>query len=184
MDMDPIEAALASLESQKTPNYTATAKQFGVNRTTLSRRHRGITAPRGANPSSQALLSPAQKGVCIDYINELTKRGIPPTARMVARFVAEISGKQPGKNWVNRFVKSAQNELASSFLTGFDLARKKADNIYQYERYFELVCNPPMVKFYTNINQVEAKIAQYNVQRHNIYNMDEKGFLLGVLQKT
>ena len=93
MDMDPIEAALASLKSQKTPNYTATAKQFGVNRTTLSRRHRGITAPRGANPSSQALLSPAQKGVCINYINKLTKRGIPSTARIVARFVAEISGK-------------------------------------------------------------------------------------------
>jgi len=184
MDMDPIEAALAALKSQNIPNYTATAKKFGVNRTTLSRRHRGITAPRGATASSLALLSPAQKKVCIDYINELTKRGIPPTARMVARFAAEISGKQPGKNWVNRFVRSAKKELASIFLTGFDLVRKKADNIYQYERYFELVCDPLRPKFYTNISQVDAKIAQYKVLRQNIYNMDEKGFLIGVLQKT
>ena len=150
MDIDSIDAALAALKLQKSPNYTATAKKFGIDRTTLSRRHRGITAARGANPSSQALLSPAQRKVFIDYINELTQRGIPPTARMVNRFAAEISGKQPEKNWLNRFVKSAKGELASGFLTGFDLTRKKADNIYQYERYFELVCDPYMAKFYTN----------------------------------
>ena len=152
MDMDSIEAALAALKLQKTPNYTATAKKFGIDRTTLSRRHRGITAPRGANPNSQALLSPAQKKVFINYINKLTKRGIPPTARMANRFAAEISGRQPGKNWLNRFIRSAKGELALSFLTGFDLTRKKADNVYQYERYFELVCDPYMAKFHTNIS--------------------------------
>ena len=141
--MDPIDAAFAALKSQKSPNYTATAKKFGVDRTTLSRRHRGITAAKGVNPSPLAILSPTQKKTFISYINELTRRGTPPTARMVARFAAEISGRQPGKNWVNRFVRSTRNELESGFLMGFDLVRKKADNNYQYKLYFELVCTSP-----------------------------------------
>ena len=58
---------------------------------------------------------------------------------MVARFAEEISKKKPGKNWVARFVKSSKEELASGFLTGFDLTRKKADNVFQYQRYFDLV---------------------------------------------
>ena len=93
MDIDPIEAALAALKSQKTPNYTATAKKFGIDRTTLSRRHRGITAAKGTNPYPSAVLSPTQRKVCIDYINKLTKRGTPSTARIIARFTAKVSEK-------------------------------------------------------------------------------------------
>jgi len=71
--MDSIDAALAALDLQETPNYTVTAKKFGINRTTLSRRHRGITAARGTNPSSIALLLPEQRKIFIGYINELTR---------------------------------------------------------------------------------------------------------------
>ena len=89
-----------------------------------------ITAAKGANPNSLAILSPTQKKTCISYINKFIRRGIPFTARMVARFAAKISGKQLKKNWVNCFVRSAKNELESGFLVGFDLVRKKADNSY------------------------------------------------------
>ena len=44
--MDPINAALATLELQDPPNYTWTAKEFNVNHTTLSRRHWRITRAR------------------------------------------------------------------------------------------------------------------------------------------
>jgi uncharacterized protein YerC len=43
--MDPLEATLAALKSLKlgeSPNYTWIAKEYGVSRTTLSRRHRGV----------------------------------------------------------------------------------------------------------------------------------------------
>ncbi len=42
--MASIEAALADLALQDSSNYTATAKKFNINRSTLSRRHRGKTA--------------------------------------------------------------------------------------------------------------------------------------------
>ena len=44
--MDPINAALAALELQDPPNYTWTAKEFNINRTTLSRRYWRITCSR------------------------------------------------------------------------------------------------------------------------------------------
>jgi len=37
--MDPIDATLAALELQDPPNYTQTAKEFNVIRSTLSRRY-------------------------------------------------------------------------------------------------------------------------------------------------
>ena len=115
INMDSIEAALADLKLQETPNYTVTAKKYGVDRTTLSRRHRGVTIKRGYNPKSNALLSIEQRKTLIAFINQLTEQGLPPTARLVRRFAFDISGKMPGKNWVGRFVKSTENELASSF---------------------------------------------------------------------
>ena len=44
--MDLIEAALAALDLQSKPNYTQTVNKYGVDRTTLSRRHRNITGSR------------------------------------------------------------------------------------------------------------------------------------------
>ena len=43
--MEPIDLALAELASLKAGeklNYTAVAKKYSVNRTTLSKRHRGL----------------------------------------------------------------------------------------------------------------------------------------------
>ncbi|KAF2185910.1 hypothetical protein K469DRAFT_707587, partial [Zopfia rhizophila CBS 207.26] len=46
--------------------------------------------------------------------------------------------------------------------------RTKADNNFLYSRYFDFI---------------KKKIAKYDIQPHNMYNMDEKGFLIGVLNK-
>jgi hypothetical protein len=140
--MDSINAALAALELQDPPNYTATAKLYNIDRTTLSRRHRGITAAKGSAPPPTSLLSFQQKKDLVRYINQLTNRGLPPTVAMVRQFACNISGKWPGKNWVYRFVDSEKNGLQSGFLTGFDLSRKKADNAYEYQLYFDLVGDP------------------------------------------
>ena len=43
MTMDPINAALAALSLQSKLNYTQTANEYGVDRSTLLRRYRNIT---------------------------------------------------------------------------------------------------------------------------------------------
>ena len=54
--MDPINAALAILELQDRPNYTWTAKEFNINRSTLSRRYRQITRAREDATEIKSLL--------------------------------------------------------------------------------------------------------------------------------
>jgi hypothetical protein len=49
-----------------------------------------------------------------------------------------------------------------------DLNRKRADLVYKYARYFDLLAR---------------KMDQYKVEAENIYNMDEKGFLIRMLSK-
>ena len=96
--MDSIEAALAALDLQLKPNYTQTANEYGVDRTTLSRRHRNITGLRADGYDSQSFLSKKQSMVLINYINDLTNRGLPPTIAMLRNFAQEIAGKQPGSH--------------------------------------------------------------------------------------
>ena len=182
--MNPIEAALADLALQDTPSSTATAKKYNVVRTTLARRHKGKTAAAGVAAKNHQLLTQEQLKGLIRYINQLAERGLPPTNAMVRTFASDISGKWPGKNWIYSFIKSESNNLTSAFLTGFDMSREKVDNIYQYQFYFDLVCGPNMYKNHANKIQIKQKIEQYYLPPQNVYNMDEKGFLIGVLQKT
>ncbi|CEL07079.1 hypothetical protein ASPCAL10244 [Aspergillus calidoustus] len=76
--------------------------------------------------------------------------------------------KEPGKHWPGRFLKKHHNELASAYTTAMDSNRKRADSAYKYARYFDLLAR---------------KMDQYKVEAENIYNMDEKGFLIGMLSK-
>jgi hypothetical protein len=54
--MDPIDAALAALELQDPPNYTRTAKEFNINRSTLLRRHWQITCAKEDATEIKSLL--------------------------------------------------------------------------------------------------------------------------------
>ena len=146
-----MEAALADLESQEPPNYTATAKKHGVDRSTLSRRHRGVRGTRDDQINSCSLLSKQQQKDLVAYINKLTDQGLPPTNAMVRNFAHDICKKWPGKNWVYRFVDSHKDELKSGYLQGADLSRKKADNWVQYTLYFQQVYNLIYYSSYTNI---------------------------------
>ena len=140
--MSPIEEALEELKSQEHPHYTDTAKAFGVDRTTLSRRHRGLTASRGVSTDGPRLLTNQQEKTLTEYINKLTQRGFPPTPAMVRNFAKDIGGIQPAKNWLSRYVKRNREKLDSGYQLGFDLSRKKADNIYAYRLYFDKVSGP------------------------------------------
>ena len=96
--MTSIEAALADLALQKSSNYTATAKKFNINRSTLSRRHRDIIAFVKKSKKTTSILSNQQEKELIRYINKLIERDIPSLNVMIRVFAYNISGKQSGKN--------------------------------------------------------------------------------------
>ncbi len=137
--MTSIETALADLALQKSFNYTATAKKFNINRSTLSRRHRDIIAFVKKSKQTTSILSNQQEKELIRYINKLIERDIPSLNVMIRVFAYNISEKQSGKNWSYEFVRRHSDILQSKFLQEADLERKKADNAYQYQLYFDLV---------------------------------------------
>ena len=91
--MASIEAALADLALQDSPNYAKTARKFNINRSTLSRRHRGITGSIKEGRQITSILSNQQEKKLISYINKLTERGIPPTNTIIRVFAHNIFKK-------------------------------------------------------------------------------------------
>ena len=94
--MDSIEAALADLSLQDKPKISATADKHKVDRSTLSRRWNKVTRSREDGYNLMRFLSTIQSKALIKYINDLTKRGLPPIVQMVRNLAARITGRQPG----------------------------------------------------------------------------------------
>src|SRR3954466_591543 len=93
----PIDLALADLASQVKPNYSATAKKWQVERTTLAKRYKWQTVSRAiANSEGRQRLTIQQEEVLIGQINRLTDRGIPPTSQIVRNLAEEIAGSPVG----------------------------------------------------------------------------------------
>ncbi|KAH5390817.1 hypothetical protein HBI32_241910 [Parastagonospora nodorum] len=156
--MDPIQAAIEDIESREPGErftYTEVAAKHNINRTTLSRRHRGIQAAVGTQPPNGRKLSPPQESELILYIEKLTRQGLPPTREMIRNFALSIAKKEVSERWVSRFISRNKNELISKRTSAMDRTP-----------YFNLL---------------HEKLDEYCLEAGDIYNMDEKGFLIGIV---
>ncbi|SMR48600.1 unnamed protein product [Zymoseptoria tritici ST99CH_1E4] len=167
--MAPMDDALEELTDAKVKNIQKIATKHKVHRSTLSRRWRKLTDSRARRDENNSILSHQQERTLVAYIDTLTRRGIPPTPAMVLTFVHDIAKVLPDRKWVPRFVKRHRKDIDSRYLKPLDKHRKKADSARQFKAYYDLLAR---------------KIEQYNIEPCNTYNMDEKGFLIGMLQKT
>ena len=163
MDLKEIINSIASLppaeqnESQIKPNEY---------RSTAWRRQKGITSEKHEGYEKQRLLRAQDTETLIEHINRLTLRGLPPTKAMIRNFIGELSDRPPGKNFIQRFLKRNSDRLTSAYLRLFDIKRKRANNPAWIEPFY---------------NWLEGKVKKYNIQPHNTYNIDKKGFLLSIL---
>ena len=92
--MDPIQEAIEDIESREDGasfSYREIARKFNINRTTLSRRHQGLTRSNAAIAEAQQLLNPQQELELIRYIEKCTRRGLPPTREMVQNFSSAVA---------------------------------------------------------------------------------------------
>lgn len=76
---------------------------------------------------------------------------------------------KPGKNWAAGFKARHKDLLNSSYFNTIDLARHKADSGPSYGHCFAVL---------------KQDLDQYFILSQNCYTMDEKGFLIGHLQKA
>jgi hypothetical protein len=89
--MAKIDDALAKCDKCDRPNYQAIASEFGVERSTLSKRHRNKTGSKEAQYESQSKLTKEQDAYLVSYINRLSDQGLPPTNMMMRNFIEELS---------------------------------------------------------------------------------------------
>ncbi|KAH6234950.1 hypothetical protein HBI42_020280 [Parastagonospora nodorum] len=170
--MAPIDEAIADLESRD-PGEKFTLKEvaekWGVDRSTLGRRWRRVTGPRSDGYAQQQAIDPQQELELVQYIIKLTKRGLPPTREMIRNFSSEVAHQQLSESWVTRFINRHEIHLISEWITTTDRTRDRADTESRYRLFFELL---------------HRKITQHHLEARDIYNMDEKGILIGLIGRS
>jgi hypothetical protein len=109
--MGAMEEALAAIESLgegEKFTYQKIADTYGVNRSTLSRRHRQVQGTREEHSANMQILSPHQEEELVKFIIGLTERGLLPTKDMIQGFARGVVKKEVGERWVQRFVERKQ----------------------------------------------------------------------------
>jgi hypothetical protein len=135
-----IEKAINALNAQLIPNYSQVARDFGIERTTLMRRYKGICASRQeATSLYHKLLTDTQEEALIDQINKLIVRGLPPTSQIVKNLAEEIIGGDVNKNWTAGFVQRHSTRLKSLYLRNIDNLRMKSEYGPHIQFFFDLV---------------------------------------------
>lgn len=166
--MEPIDAALAAIHALQPGEklvYAQIARKYNVDPRTLARRHKGITTSRSVAAQNCQALHPQQELELIRYIDRISKQGLPPTRDTIRRFATQLAQKELGYHWVDRFVQRYPDLLRPKLVTTMDRNRHRADSKLKYKLYFELL---------------RDKLDRYKVEPRHIYNMDEKGFMIGV----
>ena len=172
INMAPIDDALAEIESLgpgETLSYKKIANKHGVWRSTLTRRHKAKIQSHGEKAINQQKLTLQQEAELVKYIEGLTARHLPPTREMIRNFASVIAKEPVSESWVTRFINRHSIHLISQWVTGMDSNRHKADSATKYSLYFDYL---------------RSKIDQYHVDPRHTYNMDEKGFLIGVINRS
>jgi hypothetical protein len=128
--MEPINAALAAteaLESGEKPVHMQIARTFGVERTTLARRHQGLSTSRAIRYQNQQALNPQQELELTQYIDQISNQGVPPTRDILQIFASQLAQKELGYHWVDRFVQRYPDLLKSKLVTNMDHDHHRAN---------------------------------------------------------
>lgn len=88
---------------------------------------------------------------------------------MIRNFSSEVASQPVSESWVTRFLNRHRIHLISKWTTGIDRKRYQADPAAKYKQYFDLL-------YY--------KMKQYDLLPRDTYNMDEKGFMIGVIGRS
>jgi len=150
---------------------TKAAANYGIPKSTLIGRINGAI-PDAVSRQRKQRLFPEEESALVKWVTRLHAWGWPARVEQV-RFMAEDllrakGGSLPLRiNWPQKFLKR-HGELKTKYIPPLDKERALAQNPFILANWFRL---------YQRIK------AEFNVQDSDIYNMDEKGFLQGVIAK-
>jgi len=170
---DRLDMAYRAWKSDSnTDSIRKLAAKFGVSHTSLYGRTKGARSQREFHESQQ-LLCPGEEECLKDWCIQLAKWGWPPRISQLRAMAAELLRAKgytqlPGLHWQERFFLRYP-ELKTKYLNRLDKNRFAAQDPIIISTWFDL---------FNNV------IKEYYIQPSDIYNIDEKGFIVGMLQKT
>lgn len=149
----------------------AIAKQFGVSRSTLSKRMRGQRSAAEFNASRQKLL-PTEERVLADFVKESADRGFPLTHKHIDFYANALlhtrlgpDYEPVGEQWTNRFLERFHDELQMHWSRPLDMQRAQSLNPEAVAAWFDLV---------------EKFVVKAGVLPELVFGMDESGFPTGI----
>ena len=154
------------------------ATEFDVLRSTLNNRARGGKSRQKAHEEEQAL-PPAIEKALEKWALKMVDHGFSPRLdifKAMAKDLAEKNAEQMGdpklaklgKTWLQRCLNRHPN-VSSKFGSNLDRQRGLAGN------------PGPIIDYFRKLKKA---LKQYNFLPENIYNMDEKGFILGTSSRA
>jgi len=170
-----ISAAIKSLNEGKQESIRAAAEAFDVPKSTLYYRYTGERTSHQLAQVDNQLITVMEEKAIVAWCKEQDDRGFPPRLDMVKDMALYLYEKRTGnkrirvgKNWITRFL-DRHPDLATKFSTKLDRQRAHAS------------C-PRLLKDY--FSKLSSIIRQHNLKPFQIFNMDEKGFLMGIASRA
>jgi hypothetical protein len=168
-----IRRAIAERAAERTA-LPELALKYGVPRTTLGDRLQGGRSMREAKAEEQSL-NPYQEKALVKWVAQMESTGFPPRLDLFKAIAAHLAKQRAedegdpklaklGCSWLRGFL-NRHPEIAAKYAVSLDIPRELAGQPGPIRRYFELL---------------GRLFKKYRFKRENIYNMDEKGFMLGM----
>jgi hypothetical protein len=161
-DEELIQKAVQAYTLGIEKSLSAAARAYGKAPTTVQYRFDGRKTRQQAHENSQLLLE-AQETQLVRWINELEIWGFPLRLDLLRDMASSLAGKPCGKNWPNRFIK--RHNLTTIYSRRLDCNRAWNNDPIIISDWF---------KFFRGVRE------KYNIETANLYNMDEKGVILGI----
>ncbi len=174
-----IENAVRACQQDTKITARRAAKIYNCAHTTITRRLRGATKSKRLAGAEQQLLTPIEEQTIVKWVIQYYKWGLSLGLKQIRQFAIAIllrkcpqpQGKDPplGLHWHHRLL-SRNPQIKRVIARGLDRTRASATlKIETLNEYFEL---------YASLRQ------KYNIETEDIYNMDEKGFCMGAIQRS
>ncbi|RYC78876.1 hypothetical protein BFJ63_vAg18251 [Fusarium oxysporum f. sp. narcissi] len=161
--------ALQALQDNPELTVRRAANIYDVNRSTLGRRQHGILSKRDT-PTKSRKLSDQEEQIIVQFILYLDSRGFPSRLSYVEDIANSLCANRDippvGKRWAYNFIKR-QPELKTRQFRRYDYQRAKCEDPTIIRGWFRLV---------------ENTIAKYGIRSDDIWNFDETGFMMGVIE--
>ena len=170
---DRVDEAVKLLAQNPSLSIRKAATICNIAPSSISRRQRGLSKPRKEVDAEKQLLTPAEEDTLVKYALKYNNWGLPLRYKHLRQFTKEILYRKLtkpylGSHWQHALLRrNPQLKLVLS--QPIDRHRIAATKESTAKQWFSLY------------DQLRT---EHSIPEYQIYNMDEKGFMMGIMQRS